>query len=61
MSLFEVTPALVGMVLWYVLSEGQMDSSMMSMQEAPIYVLILRAQAGFVRTLASIAKSAFRK
>lgn len=40
-----VIPALAGRALGYVLSDGQMACSMMSMQEAPIYELILH---GFV-------------
>lgn len=36
-----VTPALVGRAFGSVLSEGQIASSMMSMHEAPMYVLIL--------------------
>jgi hypothetical protein len=36
-----VIPALAGRALEYVLSDGQMACSMMSMQEAPMYELIL--------------------
>lgn len=36
-----VTPALVGKELCSVRSDGQMASSMMSMHDAPMYVLML--------------------
>ena len=45
MSLLLVTPTDEGMLLWYVLSDGQIASSMISMHDEPMYVLMLHASA----------------